>query len=122
MRVIWKYKVPARQRFSIEMPEGAVVLSVQVQFGEPHIWCLVDPLASKEARQFMLLPTGEQTPYLDEFGFDFRGTFQVQGGTIVLHLFEFLPMTHEPSVFRGEPCTSGGMNDPPSDLDNDQYP
>jgi len=42
VKAIYKYLVPIKDVFTVDMPDGAAVLSVQVQFGEPKMWALVD--------------------------------------------------------------------------------
>jgi hypothetical protein len=73
--VIYKYEVS---------PEGAQILSVSVQDGEPYIWALVDPGAPKEEHHFKILPTG--MPF-DPDGLTYIGSFHGVGAWMVLHLF-----------------------------------
>jgi hypothetical protein len=76
------------RRFSIEMPRGAKVLTVQVQDGQPFIWAMVDPdntFELTEHRSFCVIGTGfdfelERLAYI--------GTFQHVVAKEVWHLFE----------------------------------
>lgn len=81
---IWKFSVPIQDRFAIDMPVNARVLSVQVQHGQPQMWVLGDPYAPKESRSFIMYGTGHDMP--NDPG-EFVGTFQVHGGNLVFHLF-----------------------------------
>jgi hypothetical protein len=93
MNSVWKYEIPIKEVFEIEMPAGAHILSVQVQLGKPCIWAMVNPEWSKEKRQFRLASTGE--PIRETFIYDpkggpvlaFVGTFQIHVDE-VYHLFE----------------------------------
>ena len=87
MKRIWKFPVRA-DAFVVEMPEGAKILGVQVQDGEPHLWALVDEFAPKVRRKLATVGTGHPLP--DEIMEGTHiGTFQLHGGAIVLHLFDF---------------------------------
>jgi hypothetical protein len=88
IQTIWKYDVPAISRGGcsrISMPVGAKVLSVQVQGTTPVMWASVDPAAPKKDRFFQIVGTGWN---FDPSGLEFVGTFQIDGGSLVFHLFE----------------------------------
>lgn len=84
-KVIWKYDVPARDTFQLLLPEGAKVLSVGVQGGQPRLWVLVDRDAAPEARWFVVCATGERV--IQDLG-QFIGTFQLENGALIFHVFE----------------------------------
>lgn len=69
----------------IEMPAEAEILSVQMQHDRPVIWALVDPKHYTEGRTLFMRGTGHSVG--PEVG-RFVGTFQMQGGGLVFHLFE----------------------------------
>ena len=83
MKTIWKFPMPAAS-IRLRMPVGAEILCVQMQHGVPCFWAIVDPEAERENREFFVLGTGQE---LGEVG-KYLGTFQLQGGDIVFHLFE----------------------------------
>lgn len=56
--VIYKYAISPDA--VLAMPQGARILSVAAQRGQPHIWALVDPQAPTETRRFRTVATGEQ--------------------------------------------------------------
>ena len=88
MKKIWKYDVPISERFEIEMPYGAKILSFQMQNGAPRIWALVNPYIQITERQlFHVVGTGHE---IDVGGELFIGTVQLRDGT-VWHLFSVLP-------------------------------
>jgi len=85
MQQIWKYLIPVKDEFSVDMPEGATILAVQMQRNEPHIWALVYPANHSETRRFRVFGTGQP---IDDHNLSYIGTFQILGGDLVFHLFE----------------------------------
>lgn len=86
MKVIWKYAInPATV---IQIPVGYRLLSVQTQDNQPQLWALVDPSNPKVGRTFRAVATGEE---FDDEGYTYVGTFQINGGALVFHLFENTP-------------------------------
>lgn len=86
---IWKFAVPITDRQTIDMPQGAQVLSVQMQDDDPCVWALVDPDKPLEPRQFRWYGTGH--PF-DIRQHRFVGTVQITTDwrALVFHLFEAL--------------------------------
>ncbi len=83
-KTIWKY--PAGPgRWTHLMPAGAEILSVQVQRKDVQMWVLVDARKPNEAREFVAYGTGHPMP--DDPG-KFVGTFQIEGGDLIFHLFD----------------------------------
>ena len=85
---IWKYPIPTSDGTILEMPDGAVVLTVQVQDGTPCLWALVDPAAMMLPRTFRCYGTGHPVAVVRH---EYVGTYQERGGALVFHLFEVLP-------------------------------
>lgn len=85
MKTVWKYALEPDE-FTIEMPRGAQVLSVDNQGGSNCMWAMVDPAEPLVTRRFRLAGTGHELDRPDELRF--IGTVQMYGGKIVLHLFE----------------------------------
>jgi hypothetical protein len=81
------YPVPIHAGpFSRRLPQGAELLSVHPDNrGAPHLWALVDPHASHEERNFLLVMNGADI----EGRVRFIATFTVRGA-IVAHLFEII--------------------------------
>jgi hypothetical protein len=71
--------------FEIEMPVGAEILCVQVQYGTAKIWALVDDPTITEKRKFRIKVTGEE---FNRFDLKYIGTVQLHDGHFVGHLFE----------------------------------
>jgi len=85
---IWKFKLLTRDRQHVLMPAGAEILSAHAQFEDVVIWARVnvdEPVVVK--REIQVLATGEETdwPHLR-----FIGTVLLEGGNLVLHVFERL--------------------------------
>jgi len=85
-KVIFKYKLRARQIQNVKMPVGAVIQSVQKQDGDIHVWALIDPTETTlEARYFEICGTGNEFDYSDKH--KFLGTCQALDG--VWHVYEY---------------------------------
>jgi hypothetical protein len=83
-RVIWKYPVEFGG-WSREMPAGAVVRCVAMQGGVPRLWVEVDATAPLTARRFLAVGTGQPLP---ERALAYLGTFLVDDGALVQHVYE----------------------------------
>ena len=88
MRTIYKYPITVQDDISIEMPQGAKVLTVQMQRGIPCVWAIVDPDNEPAAKYFRLAGTGH--PITERVSRLLRhiGSFQMEGETLIFHLFE----------------------------------
>jgi hypothetical protein len=85
---IYKYQIPVEteNEIKIDLPSGARVLSAREQQGQLYMWALVDSGKPVEARYFRLFTTGQQIENAASLAF--VGTFQLQSGNLVYHLFE----------------------------------
>ena len=90
VKKVFKYELRVASRSSINMPKGAEILTAQVQFDTPCIWALVNPDTPTEERFFRVFGTGHQIQYDMGIEFKYIGTFQVDGGSYVFHVFEEL--------------------------------
>ena len=85
-RKIFKYELKMEDMQEFMMPVNADILCVQSQFGKPCIWALIDPLVKGiELRCFRIYGTGHTINYTD---LKYIGTFQLNGGNYVFHLYE----------------------------------
>ena len=86
---IWKYPLKMTDKQVVEMPYRAKILTVQVQFGTPCLWALVDetniPGVKLTPRTITIYGTGNPMPVNPGV---YIGTFQVRGGDLVFHVFE----------------------------------
>lgn len=86
--VIWKFPIDTKDRTTIEINKGALILSLQVQYGEPYIWAMCDMDAEAEERTFRIFGTGHPFQQNEGESLQFIGTYQLRGGALVFHLFE----------------------------------
>jgi hypothetical protein len=89
MLTIYKYTILPNDKFEIEMPEGAKILTVQIQYDRPRLWALVDPSAKLEKLTFLVRGTGH---YIHEKmeNLKYINTFQFREGVLVFHLFQVI--------------------------------
>lgn len=83
MKTIWKYIL--QPETTVQMPREARILCVQEQHGNTCLWALVDPQQPRETRRFNTYGTGFDMP---ENPGQYIGTFQVESGRLVFHVFE----------------------------------
>ena len=86
MRTVYKYPLLLEDTQEIEMPGGSQILTVQVQRDQPCVWALVETQSQLVNRTFRVAGTGHDIPYGPEL--DYIGTFQLQSGLLVFHVFE----------------------------------
>ena len=85
MAKIYKYHLGLGHT-ALSMPEGAQVLTVQMQHGEACMWAKVDPSKPLEVRVFHVYGTGHEMP--NDPLFIYVGTFQMANGAFVWHVFD----------------------------------
>jgi hypothetical protein len=83
---IWKYGFDIVDKFLLDLPIGARVLTAQIQNDVPCLWVLVNPNTAKEPRTFYVIGTGHELPV--DIALTYISTFQQYGGALVWHLFE----------------------------------
>lgn len=81
---IWKYEIPIGSTFRLDMPKGAIPLTVALQGDQPCLWAIVQCEAPREPRQFVIRGTGH---FFDGYEGEYVGTFQMLGGALVYHVF-----------------------------------
>lgn len=83
---VWKFPLVMSDSISVDLPEGAVILYLAVQFGRDLcLWARVNPKAPKERRWFKMRGTGHVV------GADCGkhvGSFMLRDGELVFHVFE----------------------------------
>lgn len=98
MKRIFKYPVLIEDEFSIEMPYGSRPIAVQLQFGTPVVWAVVDDLQPPCLHEFRVIGTGN--PIEESLNFwRHVGTFQTDGGGLVWHLFWHDEIADEEAAF-----------------------
>lgn len=86
MKCVWKFPLEVTDLQTVRMPQGAVVLCVQVQGETPALWAMVDDGARFCDRVFATYGTGNPTDHLPVDVY--IGTYQIKGGALVFHVFE----------------------------------
>jgi hypothetical protein len=86
VKTIWKFPLSITDQQQISMPEGAEILSVQVQRGQVCLWALVNPNLAKKPRTIEIFGTGHE---VDDSPRTYIGTVQVHpmGSDLVWHVF-----------------------------------
>ncbi len=87
MLKVFKYTIPTTDYFSLNLPQGAQILTVQTQYEIPNIWALVNPNNPKEERKFRLAGTGHPIEESNK-NLIYIGTFQLVAGSFIGRLFE----------------------------------
>lgn len=85
---IWKYVININDNFTINLPDDSLtkILSLQIQRNQPCLWILVDDTAKVfKERKFRIVGTGIPVNFNTD---KFIGTFQINYGNLVFHLFE----------------------------------
>lgn len=88
MQSVYKYPIALDDYFSLDLPKGAKILTVQEQRGIPQLWAFIK-LGEEEVekRNFLLAGTGHPIKESPE-RLNYVGTFQTFGGGFVGHVFE----------------------------------
>lgn len=86
LKEVWKFPLSGVEGQTIDAPEGAEFLSVQLQGEAPVVWALVDPKRGTVGRKLISISTGD--PIAAASLGRFLGTYQLHGGNRVWHVFE----------------------------------
>lgn len=81
---IYKYPIESIDDQEIWMPSDAHILCVQVQGDIPCLWARVDPDALLCVRRICVFGTGHPI----DGHLDYIGTYQLDGGSLVFHVYE----------------------------------
>lgn len=87
MQTIWKYPLKLVDRQTIEMPQGARILTAQYQEKVLCVWAEVDTIKHREKREILIQGTGP--PLNSVFANRYIGT--VQDDLFVWHVYEYDP-------------------------------
>lgn len=84
-RTIWKFDLQVAGRQVVNVPNGAKLLTIQMQHGRPVLWAEVNPDEPHVAgREILCFGTGHPiTPKQT-----YLGTVQEMGGNLVWHFYE----------------------------------
>lgn len=88
-KVIWKFPLKVTDVQDVEIPHGSILLSVQTQNETPCLWVLVyDTEAEKEVIRLRTIGTGNPISDDNFDPKDFLGTYQIDNGSFVGHVFQ----------------------------------
>ena len=84
MQTIYKY--PLSPHIGVDLPVGAEILTVQMQHGAAWLWAKIDTDQHKtENRKIRCYGTGHK---MNGVPAKYIGTFQIDNGALVFHVFE----------------------------------
>lgn len=84
MKTIWKFILETTDTQRILIPSGSSILTVQSQNGEPRLWAEVNHDSPLENVIIETFRTGHP---MDESKRDYIGTYQMNGGALVFHVY-----------------------------------
>lgn len=82
--VVWKYTLTKVEN-DVEMPSGAMILTVAEQHNEICLWAKVNPNAERVKRKLFVVGTGHAELNGAE---TYLGSAQINNGNLVFHVFE----------------------------------
>ncbi len=85
MKTTHKFPLAVADLQKVGMPKDSTILTVQIQRGIPCLWALVDTNKAGEERFIRIIGTGHPVP---EDILRYIGTFQLQEGNFIGHVFE----------------------------------
>jgi hypothetical protein len=85
MITIYKYQFRIADKTIVVMPQGAKILSVQIQNGVPTIWAMVVTEMKTEERVLKCYGTGHE---IDTFAIQGKHLATLQVNGFVWHIFE----------------------------------
>ena len=89
--VIYKYPLQITGFQTLSLPQGAKLLSIQMQGATCCLWALVDPEQPRVERRLRMVCTGESFNGVGEY----VTTFQLPSQGLVFHVFE-VPTENQP--------------------------
>lgn len=86
MNTIYKYDVPEKDEFNLNLPVDHMILCVKLQKGRPRLWILIDTMKPTMPHRFAIYGTGHDIGSKDDK--QYIGTFLVGSDSLVFHIFE----------------------------------
>ena len=92
MRTVYKYKIQTTDICRIRVPKlngtdsfKEQILNIDIQNGEPCLWCLVDVGEEEQDIALRIVGTGNPMPTLTKD--DYLGSYMLFNGGLVFHVF-----------------------------------
>ena len=90
-KIIYKYPLAVKNFQEVLLPIGAELLTVQAQGETACMWALINPNETqKETRNIEIFGTGHPIGYDMGINRKHISTFQIHGGQLVYHAFEYM--------------------------------
>ena len=93
-KIIYKYQLRVTDHQLVELPEGAEILTIQIQSHQPVLWALVDienAATNKfDDRSIVIIGTGNPIPVKYNKKLQYLDTFQMADGRLIWHVFELM--------------------------------
>lgn len=86
MKTVWKYNLELTDHQNIQMPVGAVPLSVGMQGSQAVIWVLVDTERASQSRRIRIVGTGQEA---GEFIGEYAGRLDFPDARQHYHVFMY---------------------------------
>jgi hypothetical protein len=85
---IWKFPLTVTDTQFISLPKDAEILCVQVQMEAPCLWAKVD--STIEDKETVLIETFGTGHPMDEKNRKYIGTYQLNNGHLIFHVFRHI--------------------------------
>ena len=90
MKTIYKYPLETTDNQTVEMPLDSKILCIQVQGDKPCLWAMVNTEAERKEKRFIeIFGTGNEMHYDMGVSRNYIGTYQLNNGSFVGHVFEY---------------------------------
>jgi hypothetical protein len=86
MKTVYKYAIPRTNRFELQLPQHAKILTANTQNAQEFLWALVEPYNPTETRKFLRTGTGDNLSHIKNL--KYITTWFEDSNTLVWHLFE----------------------------------
>jgi hypothetical protein len=83
---IWKFPLTVTGEQDIQIPFNAIILDVQMQQGVPCLWAVCNIGNMEVTKRIFIFGTGHRIDF-EKVG-KYIGTFQMEEGMLVFHVFE----------------------------------
>ena len=86
MTTIWKFTFKTSDSFTIDMPEESKIIHIEIQYGKPTLWAVVNTESPIKTKKFKLIGTGHPIELNNKL--NYLKTFSES--IFIWHLFEDL--------------------------------
>ncbi len=84
MQTIHKYPIEITDSQEVMLPDGARILTVQLQHGQACLWALVESENPLKPRRILSYGTGHP---VSDSNMQYISTIQIEGSSLVFHFF-----------------------------------